>query len=82
MELNDRIINNNYLVRQLLNIPDRHLTATVREENREYEYVISSFQRDKMEANNDDTMLYWTLNLGKCFKQTLNNQEVFTLWRM
>ena len=30
-------------------------------------------QRDKTEANNDDTMLYWTLNLGKCFKQTLNN---------
>lgn len=61
------------LARQLLNNPDGYLTATVREGNREYEYVISSFQRDKTEANNDDTMLYWTLNLGKCFKQTLNN---------
>ena len=61
------------LARQLLNNPDGYLTATVREGNREYEYVISSFQRDKTEANDDDTMLYWTLNLGKCFKQTLNN---------
>ena len=61
------------LARQLLNNPDGYLTATVREGNREYEYVISSFQRDKTEANNDDTMLYWPLNLGKCFKQTLNN---------
>ena len=61
------------LARQLLNNPDGYLTETVREGNREYEYVISSFQRDKTEATNDDTMLYWTLNLGKCFKQTLNN---------
>ena len=61
------------LAMQLLNNPDGYLTAVVKEGNREYEYVINSFQRDKMEANNDDTMLYWTLNLGKCFKQTLNN---------
>ena len=61
------------LARQLLNKPDGYLTATVREGNREYEYTINSFQRYKTEANDDDSMLYWTLNLGKCFKQTLNN---------
>ena len=61
------------LAMQLLNNPDGYLTAVVKEGNREYEYVINSFQRDKTEANEDDTILYWKLNLGKCIKQTLNN---------
>lgn len=47
------------LARELLNKPDGFITAI--HGNREY--IIESYQRVATHANNDDTCMYWTLNL-------------------
>ena len=51
------------LARELLSKPDGFLTATLKSEDEEREYIIQSYQRTKTHANIDDSVTYWTLNL-------------------
>ena len=47
------------LARELLNKPDGFITAT----HGHGEYITESYQRVATHANQDDTCMYWTLNL-------------------
>lgn len=51
------------LAKELLSRPDGYITAKTRD-NREYK--ISNYQRITTDANYDDTLHYWTLNLSEC----------------
>lgn len=48
------------LAKELLSRPDGYITAT----HEDREYSISSYKKVVTEANYDDKMNYWTLNLN------------------
>lgn len=54
------IISTSYkLVKELINKPDKFITATLNGE----EYIIDNIQRVSTHANIDDVLTHWTLNL-------------------
>ena len=53
------IVTSHALANELLNKPNGYITAACGEN----EYMIKDFSKTKTEANIDDSMIYWKLNL-------------------
>lgn len=53
------IVTSHALAQELLNRPNGYITASCGEN----EYMIKDFAKTKTEANIDDSMVYWKLNL-------------------